>query len=88
LWTQPGWIELSIGTDQFGEEDGFEASALSFDGDEEGARTSFWVKVRSTSVAKRNLSALERLAALPTVADATASLLPSTARTEFAGCCL
>lgn len=77
LVDSPGWIELSIGTDQFGEEDSFEASAIYFDGDEEGARTSFWVKVRSTSVAKRNLSALERLAALPTVADATASsLLP------------
>ncbi|ELO6136708.1 hypothetical protein I5G05_04810 [Pseudomonas aeruginosa] len=75
LVDSPGWLELSIGTDRFGEEDSFEASAISFEGDEDGARTSFWVKVKSTSVAKRNLNALAALAELPAVADANASSL-------------
>jgi hypothetical protein len=70
-----GWIELSISTDPHGDEESFQASSITFEGDEEQAEAIFWVRVRSTSVAKRNLSALAAIAEFPTVADATAPTL-------------
>ena len=72
-----GWIELSIGTEWDGSEGSFEASEMSFDEDGEEARRPFWVTIKSTSVAKRNLSALAALAEFPAIADATAlNLIP------------
>jgi hypothetical protein len=70
-----GWIELSIGTDPYGDGESFQASSITFEANEEEAEAVFWVRVRSTSVAKRNLSALAALAEFRTVADATPSTL-------------
>lgn len=71
-----GWIELSIGTVPFGDGESFQASSI-FEANEEDAGTVFWVKVLSTSVAKRNLSALAALAEFHTITDAEASSLTS-----------
>lgn len=81
-----GWIELSISTDSHGEEASFQASSITFEGDEEQAEVIFWVRVRSTSVAKRNLSALAAIAEFRTVSDATElTLRPFDCAKEAAG---
>lgn len=64
------WIELSIGTENVGGDDVFEATSISLGGDEEGGRRTFWVKVKSTSVAKRTLCGLATLAEFASIADA------------------
>ncbi|MFJ4066127.1 hypothetical protein ACIPW4_12600 [Pseudomonas sp. NPDC089996] len=72
LVDNPGWVELSIGTERPANEESFEASAISFgDGEDEGAQPTFWVTVKSSALAKRNLSALAALSKFQAVADAS-----------------